>query len=54
MSEKVVQLNKKIIKKKLKELVHINVKEALNGLLEQEAKQPTNAAKSKPPAKPEA
>jgi transposase-like protein len=45
MSEKIVQLNEKIIKRELKELVRSSVEETLNGLLEQEAKDLTNAAK---------
>lgn len=45
MSEKIVQLNEKIIKSELKELVRSSVEETLNGLLEQEAKDLTNAAK---------
>jgi len=45
MSEKIVQLNEEIIKSELKELVRSSVEETLNGLLEQEAQQLTNAAK---------
>ena len=45
MSEKIVQLNEEIIKGELKELVRSSVEETLNGLLEQEAKELTNAAK---------
>ena len=45
MSEKIVQLNEEIIKTELKELVRSSVEETLNGLLEEEAKQLTNAAK---------
>ena len=45
MSEKIVQLNEEIIKSELKELVRSSVEETLNGLLEQEAKELTNAAK---------
>jgi transposase-like protein len=45
MSEKIVQLNEEVIKVELKELVRSSVEETLNGLLEQEAQQLTNAAK---------
>lgn len=45
MSEKIVQLNEEIIKSQLKELVRRSVEETLNNLLEQEAKDLTNAAK---------
>ena len=45
MSEKIIQLNEEIIKTELKELVRNSVEETLNGLLEQEANQLTNAAK---------
>lgn len=45
MSEKIIQLNEGIIKSELKELVRSSVEETLNGLLEQEAKELTNAAK---------
>jgi len=45
MSEKIVQLNEEVIKSELKELVRNSVEETLNGLLEQEAEQLTNAAK---------
>ena len=45
MSEKIVQLNEEIIKTELKELVRSSVEETLNGLLDQEAKQLTNAAR---------
>ncbi len=45
MSKKIVQLNEEIIKDELKELVRSSVEETLNGLLEQEAKELTNAAK---------
>ena len=45
MSEKIVQLNEGIIKSELKELVRSSVEETLNDLLEQEAKELTNAAK---------
>ena len=37
MSEKIVQLNKEIIKGQIRELVRGSVKETLNGLLEAEA-----------------
>ena len=45
MSEKIVQLNEEVIKGELKELVRSSVEETLNGLLEQEAQQLTNAAR---------
>lgn len=45
MSNKIIQLNEGIIKDELKELVRSSVEETLNGLLEQEALQLTNAAK---------
>ena len=45
MSEKIVQLNEEVIKVELKELVRSSVEETLNGLLEAEAQQLTNAAK---------
>ncbi len=45
MSEKIVQLNEEIIKSELKELVRSSVEQTLNNLLEQEAKDLTNAAK---------
>ena len=45
MSEKIVQLNEEVIKVELKELVRSSVEETLNGLLEQEAQQLTNAAR---------
>ena len=45
MSEKIVQLNEEAIKVELKELVRSSVEETLNGLLEQEAQQLTNAAR---------
>ncbi|WRS27998.1 IS256 family transposase [Oscillospiraceae bacterium MB08-C2-2] len=45
MSEKIVQLNEEIIKVEIRELVRNSVEETLNGLLEQEAQQLTNAAK---------
>jgi hypothetical protein len=37
MSEKIVQLNEKVIKGQIKELVRSSVEETLNGLLEVEA-----------------
>jgi len=45
MSKKIVQLNEEVIKGELKELVRNSVEETLNGLLEQEAQQLTNAAR---------
>lgn len=45
MSNKIIQLNEGIIKDELKELVRSSVEETLNGLLDQEAQQLTNAAK---------
>ncbi len=45
MPEKIIQLNEEIIKTELKELVRNSVEETLNNLLEQEAKDLTNAAK---------
>ena len=45
MSEKIVQFNEGAIKNELKELVRNSVEETLNGLLEQEAEQLTQAAK---------
>ncbi len=45
MSEKTIQLNEGIIKNELKELVRNSVEETLNGLLEAEANQLTNATK---------
>jgi transposase-like protein len=45
MSKKIIQLNEEIIKTELKELVRSSVEETLNGLLEQEAQQLTNAAR---------
>jgi len=45
MSKKIVQLNEEIIKSELKELVRSSVEETLNNLLEQEAKELTNAGK---------
>ncbi len=45
MSKKIVQLNEEVIKGELKELVRSSVEETLNGLLEQEAQQLTNAAR---------
>ena len=46
MSEKIVQLNEKVIKDQLKELVRGSVEETLNELLEQEAEKLTQAARS--------
>ncbi len=45
MSEKIIQLNEGIIKNELKELVRSCVEETLNGLLEAEADQLTNASR---------
>jgi len=45
MSEKIVQLNEEAIKDELKELVRNSVEETLNGLLDQEAAQLTQAGK---------
>lgn len=45
MSEKIVQLNKEVIKGQLKELVRGSVEETLNGLLEAEAENLTQAAR---------
>ena len=45
MSKKIVQLNEEVIKGEQKELVRNSVEETLNGLLEQEAQQLTNAAR---------
>ena len=45
MSEKIVQLNKEVIKERLKELVRGSVEETLNELLEAEAKKLTQAAR---------
>lgn len=45
MSKKIVQLNEEVIKGELKELVRNSAEETLNGLLEQEAQQLTNAAR---------
>ena len=45
MSEKIVQLNEGAIKEELKDLVRNSVEETLNGLLDQEAEQLTQAAK---------
>lgn len=41
MSEKIVQLNEKVIKGQIKELVRGSVEETLNGLLEEESKKLT-------------
>ena len=45
MSEKIVQLNEGAIKEELRDLVRNSVEETLNGLLDQEAEQLTQAAK---------
>jgi transposase-like protein len=45
MSKKIIQFNEEIIKTELKDLVRNSVEETLNNLLEQEAKDLTNAAK---------
>ena len=45
MSKKIIQLNEEIIKGQLKELVRSSVEETLNNLLDQEAKDLTQAAK---------
>lgn len=45
MSERIVQLNEDVIKGQIKELVRDSVEETLNGLLEAEAEQLTQAAK---------
>lgn len=45
MSEKIVQLNEELIKSDLKDLVRSSVEETLNGLLDQEAEQLTNAVR---------
>ena len=45
MSEKIVQLNEKVIKGQLKELVRESVEETLNGLLEAEAEKLTQAGR---------
>lgn len=45
MSEKIIQLNEGIIKEELKELVRNSVEETLNGLLDKEAEELTNAAR---------
>lgn len=45
MSNKIIQLNEEIIKGELKELVRSSVEETLNNLLDQEAKDLTQAAK---------
>jgi putative transposase len=46
MSKKNIQLNEEIIKGELKELVRSSVEETLNNLLDQEAKDLTQAAKN--------
>lgn len=45
MSERIVQLNEEVIKGQIKELVRDSVEETLNGLLDAEAEQLTQAAK---------
>ncbi len=45
MSEKIVQLNKEVIKGQIKELVRGSVEETLNELLEKEAEVLTQAAR---------
>ena len=45
MSEKIIQLNEGIIKEELKELVRNSVEETLNGLLDKETAELTNAAR---------
>ena len=45
MSEKIVQLNEKVIKGQIKELVRGSVEETLNELLEKEAESLTQAAR---------
>lgn len=45
MSEKIVQLNEEVIKGEIKELVRSGVEETLNGLLDAEAAELTQAAK---------
>ena len=45
MSEKIVQLNEKVIKGQIKKLVRGSVEEALNELLEKEAESLTQAAR---------
>lgn len=45
MSNKIIQLNEDAIKGELKELVRNSVEETLNNLLDQEAKELTQAAK---------
>ncbi len=45
MSEKIVQLNEKVIKGQIKELVRDSVEETLNKLLEAEAEKLTQAAR---------
>jgi len=45
MSKKIIQLNEELIKGELKELVRSSVEETLNNLLDQEAKDLTQAAK---------
>ena len=45
MSKPIIQLNKKIVKSELKELVRNSVEETLNELLNKEAEDLTNAGK---------
>ena len=45
MSEKIVQLNEKIIKGQIKELARVSVEKTLNELLEKEAESLTQAAR---------
>lgn len=45
MSKKIVQVNEQVIKVELKELVRNSVEETLNGLLEKEAQELTQAAR---------
>lgn len=45
MSKEIIQLNEEIIKGELKELVRSSVEETLNNLLDQEARDLTQAAK---------
>ena len=45
MSEKIIQLNEKIIKGQIKELARVSVEKTLNELLEKEAESLTQAAR---------
>jgi len=47
MSEKIVQINEKVIKGQIKELVRGSIEETLNQLLEQEAQALTQATRYK-------